>query len=290
MNTARRMKFLIENYVEARLSGPSSGYDIRPVEPENYEHYYILIQPRAGVSKGHSYIIEMKTSYGHGSDVMTYPINAPYMHFITNIFHVNISANGGAICLDMLKDKAKWSSMNSFDTVVQNILLLFDEPNNSSPFNGEASKIWVHCDKELKSFKSGKMSVEDMDKLHAKAFEPFNREAIKVMQSNKYKIYGQWFPSLDPEHPDYCKRVTEDAEQFAELKRTYDEMQSKMRAKVKDAGSASKDKPNIKPSGIIPTVIDMSASKDKPTVEPTVEPTSTTDAAKKKNRWAKYQK
>ena len=278
MNQAKRIKFLIENYVEARISGINSGYDIRQVSVDNYEHYYILINPKAGVYKGHNYVLEMKTRYGHDNDDTKYPINAPYMHFITNIFHVNISPIGGAICLDMLKDKSKWSSMNSFDTIIQNILLLFDEPNTSSPFNAGASAVWTGCSILYKQHGTSKLSVEEDDKIRETCFKKFNNLAIDTMNTNKLKEYSLWFPQLDINHVDYNKRINDDIEHFAELKSIYDDIQEKRKNRKPDEVKPDEVKPDeVKPDEVKPDE-----------VKPDDNPIKNT--TKNKNRWSKYQK
>jgi ubiquitin-protein ligase len=212
---AARIKMLIENYVEARKAGSLSGYDIRPVEPDNYEHFYILIQPKTGVYKGHSYVMELKTTYGHGADVESYPIAPPYAHFITDVFHTNISPNGGSICVDILKQRAQWMPTYSFDLIVQNILLLFDEPNNASPYNGEASRLWVDCEKKYKDGKTAlggkKAEFKALEELHEQCFAPFSARARETMKKNNMREYFKYFPQLDP-NPNVDAVATELAE------------------------------------------------------------------------------
>ena len=268
INPAKRMKSMVENYLEARKEGPKNGYEIRLVDPENYEHYYILVKPLAGVYKSQKYIMEMKTTYGRDADQTQYPINAPYVHFVSNIFHVNISSNGGSICLDILKDKTKWSPLNSFDTIVQNILLLFNEPNNGSPYNGEASRVWVECEKAFKAMKHSGMTVQQTDDLYLQCFEPFIREAKHVMRTNDMKPFAKWFPELDPNAEDYKERLIADKDELVQLEESFNRL--KLAAKKFSASSSSitnsvADQPN-----------DSTADSQK-------------DQQKKKNRWAKYQ-
>ena len=275
-NSAARMKLLLENYAEARMEGPASGYQIRVVEPDNYEHFYILIKPIAGVYKGQHFIMEMKTSYGHGDDKTTYPINAPYAHFITNIFHVNISPNGGSICLDILKEKDKWSPLNSFSTIVNNILLLFNEPNNASPYNGGASKSWVECEKDYKSKKKGSMSIAELDELYLECFRPFIHESMRVMRTNNYKHFGKWFPELDRDHEEYDARVLTEIEEQKQLENVYNKIMAKRKAKEsKEVKSDKKESPEKTKS----ESSDEKAKSEKPDEK----------AKKAKPRWAKYQ-
>ncbi len=268
-NPAKRMKAMIENYLESRKEGPKYGYEIRLVEPENYEHYFILVKPLAGVYKGQKYIMEMKTTYGRDADQTSYPTNAPYVHFITNIFHVNISSNGGSICLDILKDKDKWSPLNSFDTIVQNILLLFNEPNNASPYNGDASRVWVECEKNYKAAKRSGMSVQECDDLYMECFAPFIHESKRVMRTNNFKQYAKWFPELDDTCAEYKERVIADDEELATLEASFQRLKLKNKPST---GSVSESTPET-----------QATSTELPKEVPKEDP-------KKKNRWAKYQK
>lgn len=68
-----------------------------------------------------------------------YPFKAPQVRFITPCFHPNVD-NHGNICLDILKDK--WSAAYSVKTVLISIQSLLGEPNNDSPLNTYAAKIW----------------------------------------------------------------------------------------------------------------------------------------------------
>lgn len=272
VNPAKRMKAMVENYLEARKEGPKNGYEIRLVEPENYEHYYILVKPLAGVYKGQKYIMEMKTTYGLGTDQTQYPVNAPYVHFVSNIFHVNISSNGGSICLDILKDKSKWSPLNSFDTIVQNILLLFNEPNNASPYNGEASRFWVECEKNFKAKKRSGMTVLQSDTLYLECFEPFISESKRVMNTNNMKSFAKWFPELDPKNEDYKERLTADNNELIQLEESFNRLKLATKKSSSTAGSTA----SSTAGSTADQPIDSSADPQK-------------DQQKKKNRWAKYQ-
>lgn len=68
-----------------------------------------------------------------------YPFSAPHVRFVTPCFHPNVD-NAGNICLDILKDK--WSAAYSVKTVLISIQSLLGEPNNDSPLNTYAAKVW----------------------------------------------------------------------------------------------------------------------------------------------------
>ncbi|KAL3152194.1 Ubiquitin-conjugating enzyme E2 C [Trebouxia sp. C0010 RCD-2024] len=68
-----------------------------------------------------------------------YPFKAPTVKFETPCFHPNVDQYGN-ICLDILKDK--WSAAYSVRTVLLSIQSLLGEPNNDSPLNSYAAKLW----------------------------------------------------------------------------------------------------------------------------------------------------
>jgi peroxin-4 len=290
MNSAVRTKLLLENYLEARLSGSLSGYDIRQVNPDNFEHYYILIQPKTGIYKGHMYILELKTKYGHGADATTYPINPPYAHFVTDVFHTNISSNGGSICVDILKQREKWVPTYSFDAIVQNILMLFDEPNNNSPYNSEASKLYVSCEKNFKERKKGKkLTFAEEEKLYDECFTGFKLTATQFARKNRLEQYTKWFPQLIDDPVQRESALKKDKEELDTLQ----EMLTKLKAKkkpVKPAETTSeeeKTKPGFDKPAETASEEEPKPGVDKPDSQS--KPKSKPKPEAKPNRWAKYQ-
>ncbi|KAH6634159.1 ubiquitin-conjugating enzyme/RWD-like protein [Chaetomium sp. MPI-SDFR-AT-0129] len=68
-----------------------------------------------------------------------YPYAPPTVLFRTPIYHPNFDFSG-RICLDILKDK--WTAAYNIQTVLLSLQSLLGEPNNKSPLNGEAAKLW----------------------------------------------------------------------------------------------------------------------------------------------------
>ncbi|KAF6134642.1 hypothetical protein GIB67_002043 [Kingdonia uniflora] len=70
---------------------------------------------------------------------LDYPFKLPLVKFEIMCFHPNVDEHGN-ICLDILQDK--WSSANDCRTVLLSIQSLLGEPNNDSPLNSTAAKLW----------------------------------------------------------------------------------------------------------------------------------------------------
>ena len=228
----QRMKLLVKNYVEAKKAGSLSGYDINLVEPENYEHYYILLKPKSGIYKDQEYILELKTKYGTNEKSL-YPINPPNVKFLSGIFHTNVSASG-SICVDILTQAEQWMPTYNFDAIVQNILLLMDEPNNASPYNSEASRCWVDCQKEMKQVTTPNNTIAELDEIKAECFNPFI-EKVKKARTN-LSPYTAWFPQLDNNADDYKYKQEEVDKHFAEVEEIYKEFTTKKKVeKVEEA-------------------------------------------------------
>ena len=76
-----------------------------------------------------------------------YPYKAPLVKFETPCFHPNVDGHGN-ICLDILKEK--WSAALSVRTVLLSIQALLAEPNNESPLNVAAARLWDDRDEYKK--------------------------------------------------------------------------------------------------------------------------------------------
>ncbi|CAF90168.1 unnamed protein product, partial [Tetraodon nigroviridis] len=68
-----------------------------------------------------------------------YPYQAPRVKFISPCFHPNVD-DKGFICLDILKEK--WSALYDVRSILLSIQSLLGEPNNESPLNATAAKLW----------------------------------------------------------------------------------------------------------------------------------------------------
>lgn len=74
-----------------------------------------------------------------------YPIKAPSVKFLTEMFHPNIYKDG-KICVDILQ--SEWSPSQNVETVLQSIRSLLLDPNPNSPANRDAANLYTR-NKEL---------------------------------------------------------------------------------------------------------------------------------------------
>jgi ubiquitin-conjugating enzyme E2 A len=69
----------------------------------------------------------------------TYPMEAPMVKFLTNIFHPNVY-EGGKLCLDILGNQ--WSPIYGIEAILTSIRSLLSDPNPDSPANGAAAEMY----------------------------------------------------------------------------------------------------------------------------------------------------
>ncbi|KAK5125982.1 hypothetical protein LTR85_011337 [Meristemomyces frigidus] len=90
----------------------------------------------------------------------TYPLAPPTMRFMTPLFHPNIYANG-EVCISILHppgdDKfgyesaaERWSPVQTPESILLSVISMLSSPNDESPANVEAGKLWRGDTKEFR--------------------------------------------------------------------------------------------------------------------------------------------
>jgi ubiquitin-protein ligase len=259
---ASRQRRLITDYVNARKDGASCGFDIRMINPDDYEHYYILFTPLNGVYKGQQYVIQLDTVWNEER----YPICRPKVKFLNNCWHVNVGSAGG-VCVTFLNDAAQWVPSYTFTSIMQSIAVLFDEPNPASPMNGEAGKLWTQCTSTYKSMHPEYLPMEQVNKIYSDCYAPFIQKAAQ--SCGPVKEFIKWFPQLDKLY--YEKNILAISAEEAEFKEL--------------ANSIIKKKPSQPTDPSQP-----SQPSNPPATQSASEPANTPDnTSAKAPRWAKYQ-
>nr|CAB3475297.1 unnamed protein product [Digitaria exilis] len=71
-----------------------------------------------------------------------YPFEPPKTHFITKVWHPNISSQNGAICLDILKDQ--WSTALTLRTALLSLQALLSSPVPDDPQDAVVAQQYLH--------------------------------------------------------------------------------------------------------------------------------------------------
>ena len=90
----------------------------------------------------------------------TYPHMPPKMKFETPIFHPNIYPDG-TVCISILHPPTedeygyenlneRWSPVQTPETILLSVISMLSSPNDESPANVEAARIWREDPKEFK--------------------------------------------------------------------------------------------------------------------------------------------
>lgn len=183
-------KIMLKKFLAAKKS---NQFSIVQVKEDELDLYYIMIKTNGGHYVGQTHILEMKTKHENN---YLYPFTPPMIKFITKIYHPNISTSG-SICLDILKDRNKWSPQYDIDALISSIVLLLDCPENSSPFNSEAARLFRECEKDYKERTNGQMSNEEMVKIYDKAFTPFDSKTRSYATTDNILFMKYFDTSFD---------------------------------------------------------------------------------------------
>lgn len=159
----------------------SKDFLIVQADSDSLETFYVLLRPTGGHYAGQMHILEFKTKYG--SPTKYFPFKCPLVKFLTKIYHPNVSS-AGTICVDIFTNPKQWSPSYDFNAVMTSIILLMDTPNNASPYNGEAARLFRKCEKTFNDATKGKkFAGDEMNKIYDKIFEPYDVAAKNHAQN-----------------------------------------------------------------------------------------------------------
>lgn len=127
MSETRILKEIEEIYRD-----PPDFISAGPINDKDIYHWEATIfGPDDSDYKGGVFLLDIKIP-------KDYPFSSPKCYFKTKIFHPNISAYNGDICISTL---STWNPSLSISNLLMSILVLLYNPNDSSPKNTEAANL-----------------------------------------------------------------------------------------------------------------------------------------------------
>lgn len=275
---------ILTDYLEAYESGKKNNNYIRNITPEKYDEFYILLIPMAGIYKDQKHILELKLNFSDHK----YPDQSPLVKFHTKVFHTNVSESG-SVCVDILNSASAWSPSNNFTTIINSIIVLFEDHNSSSPFNCEASQLHKECMTKYENEKKillarkyqEKLDVDEEEELKKSCLQPFVDATQKYYRKDILQRYEKYFPHVlsDPSSLSNTQSAAEsqsatNAQSAADEAEHFEEIRNIIQG-LKRANSKKKPK-------------DAQAQSAQPEDAQSAQTEDAQSSKSKKNKWEKF--
>jgi len=124
----------IQRELQELKSDPPSNCSAGPEGDDIYNWKATIMGPPDSPYQGGVFFLNIKFP-------VDYPFKSPKIHFITKVFHPNISPEG-SICLDILKDA--WSPALTISKVLLSISSLLTDPNPNDPLVSDIAKMYLN--------------------------------------------------------------------------------------------------------------------------------------------------
>ncbi|KAF3407047.1 Ubiquitin-conjugating enzyme E2-18 kDa [Talaromyces pinophilus] len=127
-------------------TNPPEGITAGPITEDDMFHWEALIQgPEGTPFEGGVFAAELKFP-------KDYPLSPPTMKFLGGVWHPNVYPNG-TVCISILHPPGddpnhyehaseRWSPIQSVEKILISVMSMLAEPNDESPANVEAAKMW----------------------------------------------------------------------------------------------------------------------------------------------------
>jgi len=193
MSDSKKAIKIIARKIRKVLKSPSENYTIYWDSDKPLECYF-WFHIKNGVYSTINPILYVNFKGPNGY----FPFHPPNVKFLTPPFHTNVYG-GGSICVDIFTNESKWSPENGIGSIADNMILLFNDQNPSSPANAQAGKLFSGCVKEWNEYKKTYKAT------HKKAPNPYEQDRFfKPLQKHvethfkKYNLsmYYEMFPKL----------------------------------------------------------------------------------------------
>jgi ubiquitin-conjugating enzyme E2 D/E len=124
----------IQRELQELKSDPPSNCSAGPEGDDIYNWKATIMGPPDSPYQGGVFFLNIKFP-------VDYPFKSPKIHFITKVFHPNISPEG-SICLDILKES--WSPALTISKVLLSISSLLTDPNPNDPLVSDIAKMYLN--------------------------------------------------------------------------------------------------------------------------------------------------
>jgi len=139
------LRRLMAEYKQLTLNSPD-GILAGPVDEENFFEWEALITGPEGTCWDGG-VFPAKLIFP-----ADYPLSPPKMKFSCDMFHPNVYADG-RVCISILhapgedptgyeSRSERWSPVQSVEKILLSVVSLLAEPNDESPANVDAAKLW----------------------------------------------------------------------------------------------------------------------------------------------------
>lgn len=144
----RFLKRLTNEY-KRMVDNPNCPYTVELKDKDMREWIVTIPGPADSPYEGLNFKLSISIPSG-------WPFEPPKFKFISKVFHPNVWENG-EICLDVNKPE-KYSPALDMEARVDNLVILLQDANCSSPANGAAAYLWkdkAAFKKQVHAFYSG---------------------------------------------------------------------------------------------------------------------------------------
>jgi len=139
------LRRLMAEYKQLTIN-PPEGILAGPVDEENFFEWEALITGPEGTCWDGG-VFPAKVIFP-----ADYPLSPPKMKFTCDMFHPNVYADG-RVCISILhapgedptgyeSRSERWSPVQSVEKILLSVVSLLAEPNDESPANVDAAKLW----------------------------------------------------------------------------------------------------------------------------------------------------
>ena len=147
----KAIKVILKNY-DLFNDDPVEGVSIGMSDDNIFNWDILILGPKDSPYEGG--IFKAKLIFPNN-----FPLYPPEFKFNTKIFHPNIYKDG-KVCISILhppgddkwgyeKAEERWRPVHTFSSIILSIISLLNDPNDESPANINAAKIWRDDKKEF---------------------------------------------------------------------------------------------------------------------------------------------